>query len=231
MKRVDGVRAARHPAVRVRRLGGRRDAPKTAAACNAARSNVLVRAARAHAGHADLSFLARPEHGDDRARPAARLRALVLRLGARGRRRTRSSSARSTWLDDAPARRGRDGPQLGRRADRQHALRATSTRSPSSTGRWRRSGRAEVDLAWMIFLHAFFQDLAGTLRACPACPTSCDRAEIAQTYEELIGSPVQRPRVVRGVRRAALRHRVDPHEHARHRLRVDGEARRTPTTS
>jgi aminoglycoside phosphotransferase (APT) family kinase protein len=50
-------------------------------------------------------------------------------------------------------------------------------------------GPPEVDLAWMIFLHAFFQDLAARLEM-PGLPDFMNRDEIAATYEELSGHPV-----------------------------------------
>jgi aminoglycoside phosphotransferase (APT) family kinase protein len=51
-------------------------------------------------------------------------------------------------------------------------------------------GPREVDLAWMIFLHAFFQDLAARFEM-PGLPEFMDREEIATTYEELSGHRVR----------------------------------------
>ena len=91
-------------------------------------------------------------------------------------------------------------------------------------------GPPEVDVAWMIFLHSFFQDLAARFEM-PGLPDFMDRAEIIATYEELSGHARARRRVVRGVRRAPLRDRVDPHEHPRHRVRLDGASPTISTTS
>jgi aminoglycoside phosphotransferase (APT) family kinase protein len=51
-------------------------------------------------------------------------------------------------------------------------------------------GPPEIDIAWMIFLHAFFQDLAARFEM-PGLPDFMDRAEIMQTYEELSGRTLQ----------------------------------------
>ena len=51
-------------------------------------------------------------------------------------------------------------------------------------------GPPEVDIAWMIFLHRFFQDLAARFEM-PGLPDFMDRAEIIATYEELTGPPVR----------------------------------------
>jgi aminoglycoside phosphotransferase (APT) family kinase protein len=50
-------------------------------------------------------------------------------------------------------------------------------------------GPREVDLAWMIFLHAFFQDLAARFEM-PGLPDFMDRDRLIATYEELTGHRV-----------------------------------------
>ena len=82
--------AARHPAVRVRRLDDGRDARSSARTLQDTLGRACSRGCtRSRPPTHDLAFLAQPEHGASRARPAARLPALVLRVGARRRRRTR----------------------------------------------------------------------------------------------------------------------------------------------
>jgi aminoglycoside phosphotransferase (APT) family kinase protein len=51
-------------------------------------------------------------------------------------------------------------------------------------------GPPEVDLAWMIFLHAFFQDLAQRFQM-PGLPDFMVREEIVATYEALTDRAVQ----------------------------------------
>ena len=51
-------------------------------------------------------------------------------------------------------------------------------------------GPAEVDLAWMIFLHRFFQDMAETY-GFPGLPDFMRRDDMAATYTELSGRPVE----------------------------------------
>jgi aminoglycoside phosphotransferase (APT) family kinase protein len=51
-------------------------------------------------------------------------------------------------------------------------------------------GPPEVDLAWMIFLHAFFQDLAARFEM-PGIPDFMQRDEAAATYAELSGRAPQ----------------------------------------
>ena len=51
-------------------------------------------------------------------------------------------------------------------------------------------GPAEVDLAWMIFLHAFFQSIADVF-GLPGVPGFMRRDEVAATYTELTGHPVE----------------------------------------
>ncbi|MEX1217174.1 MAG: phosphotransferase family protein [Acidimicrobiales bacterium] len=51
-------------------------------------------------------------------------------------------------------------------------------------------GPAEVDLAWMIFLHAFFQNLAETY-GMPGLPDFMRRSEMAALYTELSGRTVE----------------------------------------
>lgn len=47
-------------------------------------------------------------------------------------------------------------------------------------------GPRELDLAWMIFIHRFFEDLAG-VAGLPGLPDFLRRADVARTYRELTG--------------------------------------------
>jgi len=51
-------------------------------------------------------------------------------------------------------------------------------------------GPAEVDLAWMIFLHAFFQNMAETY-GMPGLPNFMRRSEMAALYTEMSGRSVE----------------------------------------
>ena len=51
-------------------------------------------------------------------------------------------------------------------------------------------GPAEVDLAWMIFLHAFFQNMAETY-GMPGLPTFMRRSDMAALYTEMSGRSVE----------------------------------------
>jgi aminoglycoside phosphotransferase (APT) family kinase protein len=51
-------------------------------------------------------------------------------------------------------------------------------------------GPAEIDLAWMIFLHHFFQDIAERSGR-PGLPDFMRREDMAETYEELSGHRVR----------------------------------------
>lgn len=48
----------------------------------------------------------------------------------------------------------------------------------------------ELDLAWVVFLHRFFQDLA-TVFELPGIPDFCRRGDVVATYEELTGHTVR----------------------------------------
>ena len=186
--------------------------------------DVLVRLHAITPEQHDLGFLMRPEHGDT---------ALDQLLGYQ------------RWYYDW-AREGATYPLIERTFEWLEANRPTDVRTvflwgdsrignmlwqdfaPVAVLDWEMAtvGPPEVDVAWMIFLHSFFQDLAARFEM-PGLPDFMDRAEIIATYEELSGHAAARRRVVRGVRRAPLRDRVDPHEHPRHRVRIDGTTRRS----
>ena len=51
-------------------------------------------------------------------------------------------------------------------------------------------GPREIDLAWFIFLHRFFQDIA-EMFAQPGLPDVCRRADVVEVYEQASGQPVR----------------------------------------
>lgn len=51
-------------------------------------------------------------------------------------------------------------------------------------------GPPEVDIAWMIWLHAFFQNLARQY-GLPGMPDFLQRRQVAATYEQISGRPVR----------------------------------------
>ncbi len=53
-------------------------------------------------------------------------------------------------------------------------------------------GPREVDLAWMIFLHDFFVDLAARFEIPSATPGFMDRADVVREYERLTGHTVEK---------------------------------------
>ena len=62
-------------------------------------------------------------------------------------------------------------------------------------------GPPEVDVAWMIFLHAFFQDLAARF-GMPGLPDVHGSGRDLRDVRGAVRSSGARPRVVRGLRRA-----------------------------
>ena len=88
-------------------------------------------------------------------------------------------------------------------------------------------GPAEVDVAWMIFMNRFFEDLTQRYEM-PCLEDFLQRDQVAEIYARGVRTRAARPRVVRDVRRAAVRHRVDPH-HAADRWRTATPS--SPTTS
>ena len=88
-------------------------------------------------------------------------------------------------------------------------------------------GPAEIDIAWMVFLHRFFNDLAREVRDARAPRLHGARRGRTRVRADDRGersSPLDWFEVFAG---AAVRGRVDPYEHPRHRVRNDGEARRS----
>jgi len=149
---------------------------------------VLVKLHQLTPENADLSFLARPQHGPD---------ALDQHLGhergyyewARDGKTVPLIEAAFEWLD---ANRPADpGPTVLNWGDARIGNMLFEGPTPTAVLDWEMAalGPAEVDLAWMIFLHRFFQDMAERY-GMPGLPDFMRREDMAATYTELSGRPV-----------------------------------------
>jgi aminoglycoside phosphotransferase (APT) family kinase protein len=135
----------------------------------------------------DLEFLARPEHGDT---------ALDQQLGyqhwyydwARNGVRHPLIERTFEWLD---ARRPAPSTPVLNWGDSRIGNVLWRDFEPVAVLDWEMAtvGPPEVDLAWMIFLHAFFQDLAERFEM-PGLPDFMQRAEMAAAYEAVTGHTV-----------------------------------------
>ena len=138
---------------------------------------------------ADLSFLERPEHGLD---------GLDQHLGhergyyewARDGGHFPLIERTFEWLD--ANRPVLSGPTVLNWGDSRLGNMLWEGPTPTAVLDWEMAGvgPAEVDLAWMIFLHAFFQDMA-VKYGMPGLPDFMNRERVAATYTELSGRPVE----------------------------------------
>ncbi len=136
----------------------------------------------------DLAFLDRPEHG---------VPGMSQQLGyqrwyyewARGDMRLPLIERTFEWLD---ARRPEEPRIVLNWGDARIGNMLWRDFEPVAVLDWEMAtiGPPEVDVAWMIFLHAFFQDLAARFEM-TGLPDFMDRDEISATYEELSGHPVR----------------------------------------
>ena len=136
----------------------------------------------------DLSFLARPDHG---ASP------LDQQLGYQrwyyewARHDTRYPLIERTfeWLD---SHRPQEGPAVLNWGDARIGNMLWRGMEPVAVLDWEMAsvGPAEVDIAWMIFLHTFFQDIA-VRYGMPGIPDFMDRGEVVSAYERLSGHTVR----------------------------------------
>ena len=135
----------------------------------------------------DLSFLMRPEHGAN---------ALDQQLGyqrwyydwAREGMTYPLIERTFTWLDE---HRPEDCGTVFNWGDSRIGNMLWRDFEPVAVLDWEMAtvGPREIDIAWMIFLHSFFQDLAARFEM-PGLPDFMDRGEIAATYEEMTGHRV-----------------------------------------
>ena len=135
----------------------------------------------------DLSFLAQPEHGAS---------ALDQQLGyqrwyyewARNGVSYPLIERTLEWLD---ANRPSEGTTVLNWGDARIGNMLYRDFEPAAVLDWEMAtlGPREVDLAWMIFLDRFFDDLAERFEV-PTIPGFMDRADIIATYEQLTGHTV-----------------------------------------
>jgi len=140
------------------------------------------------AAKADLSFLARPEHGST---------PLAQQLGyqrwyyewARHEMAYPLIERTFEWLDGHfPA----EGPAVLNWGDARIGNILWRNMEPAAVLDWEMAsvGPAEVDVAWMIFLHTFFQDIAERYEM-PGIPGFMDRSAVVETYERCSGHAVR----------------------------------------
>jgi aminoglycoside phosphotransferase (APT) family kinase protein len=150
--------------------------------------SVLARLHRITPETADLSFLARPERGRS---------AMDQQLGherwyyewARGDVRYPLIEATFDWLD---RNRPEEGPAVFNWGDARIGNMLYREFEPVAVLDWEMAtvGPAEVDLAWMIFLDRFFDDMAVRFGVPTALDGFMDRATVVTLYEELSGHAV-----------------------------------------
>jgi aminoglycoside phosphotransferase (APT) family kinase protein len=139
--------------------------------------------------NADLSFLDRPQHGPD---------ALDQHLGhergyyewARDGKTFPLIERTFEWLETN--RPTLAGPTVLNWGDARIGNMLWDGPTPTAVLDWEMAaiGPAEVDLAWMIFLHRFFQDMAEKY-GMTGLPDFMRREDMAATYTELSGRPVE----------------------------------------
>ena len=139
--------------------------------------------------NADLTFLERPDRGES---------ALDQHLGherhyyewARGTTRYPLIERTFDWLE--ANRPTLEGPTVLNWGDARIGNMLWDGPVPTAVLDWEMAclGPAEVDLAWMIFLHRFFQNMAETY-GMPGIPGFMDRDRMAAIYTEFTGRPVE----------------------------------------
>jgi aminoglycoside phosphotransferase (APT) family kinase protein len=137
----------------------------------------------------DLAFLARPDRGDT---------ALDQHLGherhyyewARGDQRYPLIERTFDWLEEN--RPTLVNPTVLNWGDARIGNMLWQGPTPTAVLDWEMAsvGPAEVDLAWMIFLHAFFQNMAETY-SMPGLPDFMRRDDMAALYEDMSGRSVE----------------------------------------
>jgi aminoglycoside phosphotransferase (APT) family kinase protein len=150
---------------------------------------VLVKLHELTPANADLSFLERPQHGPD---------ALDQHLGhergyyewARDGKTFPLIERTFEWLE--ANRPTLSGPTVLNWGDSRIGNILWDGPTPTAVLDWEMAavGPAEVDLAWMIFLHRFFQDMAEKY-AMPGLPDFMRRDDMAVMYTEMSGRPVE----------------------------------------
>jgi aminoglycoside phosphotransferase (APT) family kinase protein len=136
----------------------------------------------------DLAFLAQPAHGEsplDQQVGYQRWYYEWARDGVRYPLIERTFE----WLD---ANRPEEGPTVLNWGDARIGNILYRDFEPVAVLDWEMAtvGPAEVDIAWMVFLHRFFDDLAQKFDL-PGIPGFMDRDDVARAYEEMTGRAVR----------------------------------------
>lgn len=140
------------------------------------------------ADRVDLSFLARPELGDTPLRRALGHERAYYEW-ARDGVHYPLIEATFAWLEDRfPA----EGPAVLNWGDARIGNMLFADFTPVAVLDWEMAGvgPAEVDLAWMIFLHRFFADLAERFEL-PGIPGFMERDDMVAAYERATGTTVR----------------------------------------
>ena len=187
MKRIDGDAPPDIPPYVF--MGWVADAtPEQRAAMQRRTLEVLVALHRLHPGNADLSFLARPQHGDTALRQQLGHERWYYEWAREGISYPLIESTfawlEEHWPDERETVLNWGDARVGNILYRDFA--------PVAVLDWEMAtiGPREVDIAWMIFLHSFFDDMA--VRFGMAGMTDfMQRDAITAGYEELSGRPVR----------------------------------------
>lgn len=150
--------------------------------------DVLARLHALTAERVDLTFLARPDLGDT---PLRRLLAYEHEYyeWARDSVRYPLIDATFAWLERRfPA----EGPAVLNWGDARLGNMLFVDFTPVAVLDWEMAGvgPAEVDLAWMIFLHRFFADLAERFEM-PGIPGFMERSDVVTAYERATSAAVR----------------------------------------
>jgi aminoglycoside phosphotransferase (APT) family kinase protein len=152
--------------------------------------NVLATMAQLHRlqpGAVDLAFLDRPEHGADALTQHIEYQRWYYDWAREGVRYPLIERA-FAWLD---ARRPQPGETVLNWGDARIGNILFRDVEPVAVVDWEMAalGPAEIDVAWVIWMHRFFQGLA--LRyGSPGLPGFLEPAEVAETYTALSGRAV-----------------------------------------
>ena len=134
--------------------------------------------------NADLSFLAHPEHGDSALRQQIGYQRWYYEWAREGISYPLIDRT-FAWLE---ANYPEERPPVFNWGDARIGNMLFQDFRPVGVLDWEMAtvGPREVDVAWMVFLHRFFQDLAERFEM-PGIPNFMDRDEVAADYERLTG--------------------------------------------
>ena len=187
MKRIDGNAPPDIPPYVF--MGWVADAtPEDRAAMQRRTLEVLVALHRLHPGNADLSFLARPQHGDTALRQQLGHERWYYEWAREGISYPLIDATfawlEKHWPDESETVLNWGDARVGNILYRDF--------TPVAVLDWEMAtiGPREVDLAWMIFLDTFFDDL-GEKFGLPPLKGFMDRDDIVATYESLTGHSVR----------------------------------------